>query len=194
MHEVVFGLVHGEIHTAAIHGADLTVDDAAHAELLRGRAAGARRRDVSDGGDAAGKRLQAAKDGRVVPVGHIELRGQLAHGHNPRCIGDVVHDAAQHGVFQVRVQVDETGQQRRLAIIGRFLVGIAQLEHGGGSDVADNAVANEHGAVVDGLRSDGKHVLRAQKHGWPRLFRDLQVNTYDSTDAPARRASTKATR
>ena len=98
-----------------------------------------------------------------------------------------MHDAAQHGVFQVRVQVDETGQQRRLAIIGRFLVGIAQLEHGGGSDVADNAVANEHGAVVDGLRSDGKHVLRAQKHGWPRLFRDLQVNTYDSTDAPARR-------
>lgn len=103
-------------------------------------------------------------------------------------------DAAHDRVLQVGVQVDEAGQDGRLAEIGDLLIGIAQLEHGGVADVADGAVANEHRTVVDGFRRDGKHVLRAQKHGLPRLFRDLQVNTYDSTDERPGGASTKATR
>ena len=194
MCQVVLGLVHGEVNATAVHGAHLAVDDAAHAELLHGSAASARGGDVGHGGDAAGKRLETAQDGRVVPIRHVHLRGQFAHGHDPGGIGDIVDDAAHDRVLQVGVQVDEAGQDGRLAEIGDLLIGIAQLEHGGVADVADGAVANEHRTVVDGFRRDGKHVLRAQKHGLPRLFRDLQVNTYDSTDERPGGASTKATR
>ena len=194
MGKVALGLMHGEVDATAVHGAHLAIHDAAHAQLLHGGAAGARGGDVGHGGDAAGQRLEAAQDGRIIPIGHVHPSGQLAHGHDPGGVGDIVDDAAHDRILQVGVQVDEAGQDGRLAEIGDLLIGIAQLEHGGVADVADGAVANEHRTVVDGFRRDGKHVLRAQKHGLPRLFRDLQVNTYDSTDERPGGASTKATR
>ena len=73
-----------------------------------------------------------------------------------------MHNAAHNGVLKVSVQIDEARHERGLTVIDDFLVGIAQLEHVGGADVADRAVADEHGAAPERLRRDGKNVLCAQ--------------------------------
>ena len=167
MHDVVLGDAHGVVDAALVHGAHLAVDDAAHAQLLRGGACSAGGSDIGDAGNAAGQRFKTPEDSGVVPVAHVHLCAFLQHGRDPRGIGHIVHDTAHHGVLEVRVQVDEARHDSRLAEIDHFFVGIAQLEHLGRADVADDVVADKHRALLKRLGRDGKNVLCAQKHVCP---------------------------
>ena len=82
---------------------------------------------------------------------HVHLRALLQHGRDPGGVGHVVHDAAHDGVLQVSVQVDQARHERGQAVVDDLLVGVAELQHVGGADVADAAVAHEHGAVLERL-------------------------------------------
>ena len=95
-----------------VHRADLVVDDAAHPELLRRGAGGARGGDVGDGGDAARKRVEPAEDGGIVPVGRLKPAGALDNREDPRRIGHVVDDAAQNRFLEARVKVDQPRHDR----------------------------------------------------------------------------------
>ena len=70
-----------------------------------------------------------------------------------------------------KIEADATladaDKKSRLAEIDHFFVGIAQLEHLGRADVADDVVADKHRALLKRLGRDGKNVLCAQKHVCP---------------------------
>ena len=94
------------VDAALVHDAHLAIDHAAKAELLGRRASSARGGDVRHAGDAGCKRVQAAQNGGVVPVGHFHLRGEGGDGSEPGDVGYVVHDAPHDRVLHMSVEID----------------------------------------------------------------------------------------
>ena len=164
MHDVVLGGAHGVIDAALVHDAHLAIDHAAKAELLGRRAGSARGGDVGHAGDAGRKRIQAAQDGGVVPVGHFHLRGEGGNGSEPGDVGDVVHDAPHDRVLHMSVEVDQTGHDGGRSVVEHLFVRIAQPEHLGFADVPNSSVSNENSAPDDGVGGDGQNILCAQQH------------------------------
>ena len=166
--DVLLGQLHGGIDAVLVHGGHGAVDDRAQAQLVHGGTGGAGGGDISHRGDAAGKCVQAAQDGGVEPVGSLQATRLAAHFRQPFHVGGIVHHAAQHRLLQARVQIHQAGHDGREPLIDHFLVGIAQAQHVGAADIADNAIAHEHGAIDDRLGRDRQNVLGAQKHGTSR--------------------------
>jgi hypothetical protein len=132
----------------------LLVDHAAGPQRAEGVERRAARGGVGVGGHAGGEPLAHARVRRVAQVvAGEDLGAGAGEGADPCEEVGVLEEAAEGGELEVRVRVDEAGEEDGVAEVGRRAGG---RRAGGGPDVGDApVVADGHGAVRDRGRRDG---------------------------------------
>ena len=158
------GSAHRMVDTGLVHGADLAVNHAAHAQLLHRIQGGIAAGNVGDGGNACGNGFQASHDRGRMLAGGVHLVLALVDAEAPVGIGHVMDDAAQGGCIHVAMDVHETGHEHGVLVCAAGLFGVAGAERVGVAHILDLAVSYQHGAVFDGIGSNRQHVISAKKH------------------------------
>src|SRR3954451_22996158 len=157
---------------------DLQVDSRPQPELRAGHRGRAAVAAVPDGRDAGGETLGRAETGDVDVLVPADARLALDVQRDP--FGEIpepIPEAAVDGVLDVRVRIDETGQQHRVLVVhaGRELVTR--------SDSRDPAVLDRYGAVADRRAFDRKHPVggKDSAHGSLRLAASIRASRRSNT-------------
>ena len=137
---------------AVINAEQFLVRDAAQAALRQDAHCDPGVRVVTQGGDPRRDAFQSAEPGRLEPVVHRQCGFGSGEGAYPGEKGDIFEEAAQGGVFEVAVGVDQAGHQDGLAEPPPLIGGRLFRPDGG-----DHAVFNDHLAVLDGRGVNGQH-------------------------------------
>ena len=125
------------VQTGVVDAEDLQVDAAAQAGLRGRRQADAAVGGVGDRGDAGGDALQRAQQGALMVFVRRERRLDVHQADDPVAELLVVQHAAEGGVLEVAVAVDEAGHDDRLAEVLDDGAGVGRPQIGGRAHLDD---------------------------------------------------------